>query len=58
MSNYLFFTFTITSKKHTDLAFKSTIKNGTYYYVYTTYENSDGMFIDLSDITIAMVKRN
>ena len=34
------------------------IENGAYYYVYTTYENTDGMYRDLSDVTIAMGKDN
>jgi len=30
------------------------VQNGAYYYIYTTYENSDGMYRDLSDISIAI----
>jgi len=30
------------------------VQNGAYYYIYTTYENTDGMYRDLSDISIAM----
>ena len=31
-----------------------TVTNGAYYYIYSTYENSDGVYRDLSDVTIVM----
>ncbi len=34
----------------------SKIENGAYYYIYTEYENSDNVYRDLSDITIAQGK--
>lgn len=36
--------------------FDKELKDGAYYYLYTTYENSDGMYRDLSDINIFMCK--
>lgn len=37
-----------------DLSFQNlNINNGSYYYLYTTYENKDGIYRDLSDISIA-----
>lgn len=32
--------------------------NGSYYYLYTTYKNSEGLYRDLSDVSIAMGKHN
>lgn len=32
------------------------LSEGSYYYLYTNYKNDDGMYRDLSDITIAQVK--
>lgn len=30
------------------------VTDGAYYYVYTTYDNSDGLYRDLSDVTVVM----
>lgn len=38
------------------VSFDKELKEGAYYYLYTTYENSDKMYRDLSDINIAMCK--
>ena len=32
------------------------VVNGAYYYVYTDYENSDGLYRDLSDVAVAMAE--
>lgn len=32
--------------------------NGEYYYLYTNYKNDDGLYRDLSDITIAQAENN
>lgn len=32
------------------------VTNGAYYFIYSTYENNDGLYRDLSDVTIVMGK--
>jgi len=34
------------------------VQDGAYYYIYTTYENEDGMYRDLSDISVVMGQGN
>lgn len=31
-----------------------TVKDGAYYYVYTSYENSDGLYRNIEDVTVVM----
>lgn len=30
------------------------VQNGAYYYIYTTYDNADGLYCDLDDVTVVM----
>lgn len=46
-------TFEISDTKLSVDTSKVVVDANAYYYVYTTYENSDGMYRDLSDVTIA-----
>ena len=52
-------TTSFSDKNQSNISFEElNIENGAYYYIYTTYENTDGTYRDLSDVAIAMGEYN